>query len=221
MQRQALVAGILTISLVAVPSASAQWMGYGWGAPGWNSTTSGTEAAALGMSQVIQSRGQYQIDSAQAAQMRAKAQAEQSDADLRSAQDYFDMKRVNEQYRKEQYASRYHPTQAALARMATDQLPPRMSISSLDPSTGQIHWPELLTNSMFDQDRATIEKLYAERAKSGGGLGTENHLELDRATKEMLDKLKTQIRNIDTGDYLVCRRFIESLSFESRFPAKG
>lgn len=221
MQKSFLLTAVVAGICAGAPSAHAQWWGYGWGSPGWNSTTSGTEAAALGMSQVIQSRGQYQIDTAQAADIRAKAQADQSDADLKSAQDYFDMKRVNQQYQQEQYAKRYHPTQAALARMATDQLPPRMTLSKLDPSTGEIHWPELLMNPMFDQDRAAINKLFAERAKNGGGLGTNNHLELDRATKKMLDELKTQIRNVDTGDYLVCRQFIESLSFESRFPPNG
>ncbi|MFO0947144.1 MAG: hypothetical protein U1D30_14570 [Planctomycetota bacterium] len=199
-------------------NAQAQFGGWGgWGYPGYASATSGTQAAGVGISEVIRARGQYAKDIGQARILDAQAQSAESDARLQHVQDYFAMRKVNQDYMKQQEAERYHPTSQVLHRIATDQLPPRLANSKLDPNTGKITWPELLTTPEFASDREKLEALFSDRALSGGGLGTENHIMIEREAKNMLEKLKSHIQDVDAGDYLTCRNFIESLSFESRF----
>lgn len=207
---------------VLLPSSGAQaqwgWGGYGYG-PAWGAATSSTQAAGIGISEVIRAKGQYALDITQAQQQEAQAQAAMSDARLQHTQDYFEMRRVNQQYRDEQAARRPRPTAESLARNASDQLPPRMSLANLDPSTGKINWPQLLTTPDFSATREPLDQLFAERATAKQtGLGTQNHASIERATRAMLNALRPKIREMDTGDYLVCRNFIESLGFEARFP---
>lgn len=211
---------LLGFGMVLVTASSAQAQFGGWGGfayPGYASATSGTQAAGVGISEVIRARGQYAQDIGQARILDAQATAAESDAKLRHVQDYFAMRKVNQDYMKQQEAERYHPTSQALHRFATDQLPPRPTNRQLDPSTGKITWPELLNAPEYSEDRQKLDALFSDRALSGGGLGTQNHVMIEKQAKDMLDKLKSHIRDMDTGDYLACRNFIESLSFESRF----
>jgi hypothetical protein len=44
-------------------------------------------------------------------------------------------------------------------------------------------------------------------------------IKADHVTQLMLDRLRQRIYDLPAFDYLIARRFVESLAYEARFPA--
>ena len=109
-------------------------------------------------------------------------------------------------------------TEADFIRYAQIGKPRRLTPSELDSITGQIVWPVALQAAEFTSVRDEVSKLYAKRA-ANGTLGLDECLKADQVTQVMLDKLRQRIYDLPAFDYLIARRFLESLAYEARFPA--
>ncbi|MFN0055610.1 MAG: hypothetical protein ACKV0T_25970 [Planctomycetales bacterium] len=84
----------------------------------------------------------------------------------------------------------------------------------LDPRTGKVAWPKLLTGSDYGQERRLIEQWLAERAAAP----TERRSPKAprEAVEAMLTTLRGQIRDLPTNDYIAARKFLESLAASLR-----
>jgi hypothetical protein len=211
---------VLTMAWLLVASAaSAQWGPYygfgGWGGGmGAGSTPMGSYLS--GMAQTIRAQGQYNVMSSQAAINLEQAQSMDIDNQLKWTNTYFEMRRVNDAYAKAKQTPRL--SSETLAQMARDAAPARLPSNDLDAVTGQIAWPAVLQNTMFDDDRENLERLFTDRAVMHGAIGTETHGLIRNAVDAMLAKLKDHIRDFDTRNYLEARSFLISLGNESNYP---
>lgn len=85
--------------------------------------------------------------------------------------------------------------------------------------TGQIYWPLLFQNPNYQSYRQQLEKLFVERESSHGGIGYDNYVQIQQASKALLAELNKNIGKYSPDDFIRMKNFVESLAFESTLPA--
>ena len=103
--------------------------------------------------------------------------------------------------------------------MAKMGLPPRLGSTQLDPVTGHIEYPMVLKSPQFAPYREELDKLFSDRASSGGSMQYEQYQQIQRTVSKFIDALKTNVSRYPAGDYGRARTFLDSLGNEPRFPA--
>jgi hypothetical protein len=167
-----------------------------------------------GASDVIRSAGMANVMNAEAAIRTEKARSIYLDNRLKGTKTYFEMKRVNREYRDSTKAPR--PTSEQLFRLAKDATPQSLSPDELDPVTGQINWPEILTTEGFDRDRETLEQLYADRAQASGRINLDQYNLIRQAISDMQIKLKRQVKDMPPQVFSSANAFLKRLEHEGR-----
>ncbi|TVS18642.1 MAG: hypothetical protein EA424_10445 [Planctomycetaceae bacterium] len=124
---------------------------------------------------------------------------------------YFDRRRINREARQADRRPQASPDD--LARFARARAPSRLSVSELDPFTGQIVWPSILQQEIYAEYREGLESLFAERAISGH-LDMQQRTDIRQLTNEMQQTLKSRIRDYPPQEYMQTRTFIEGLGAE-------
>ena len=110
-------------------------------------------------------------------------------------------------------------THEQMIRMAKMGLPPRLGSTQLDPVTGHIEYPLALTSKQFAPYRSDLDKLFAERASSGGSMQYEQYQQIQQTVSKFIDVLKENVDNYSASDYGRARTFLDSIANEARFPA--
>jgi hypothetical protein len=169
-----------------------------------------------GIAKIIRSVGDYNLQSSQALLNLSEVQRREMENWRLFTTTYFELRRLNREYRAMERGGQ--PTQAELVHIAQMGKPRRLTPSELDTISGQIAWPIVLQAVEFAPYRDQLNQLFAQRASSGV-LGLDQYLNADRVTTSMLDVLRRHIFDVPPVDYMAARRFLESLSYESRFPA--
>jgi hypothetical protein len=213
------LAAAVTVGMVALiwPAASpAQWGGgFGFNRGGYASTAG--QAASYGMSEMMRAQGYQNLENSQAAKNWQEAKTLEMQNRMRWTETYFEMRKTN----REATAAENGPpvTHEQAIRIAKMGLPPRLGSTQLDPVTGHIEYPMVLTAAVFAPYRDELNKLFAERASSGGSLQFEQHQQIQRTVSKFIDVLKENVNNYSAGDYGRARTFLDSIANESRFPA--
>ena len=189
---------------------------YGGGYPTYYRSSTAAEGAMRGMADVVRSRGQANLSNSAAAINYSHARRNEIDNRQQATETYFDMRRMNKAYRDSERKPK--PSMEDLVRYAQAGKPKRLSPSELNPVTGTIRWPILLRSDEFTDSRAELEKAFAERA-AHGVVGTDDYMKIKKTTGAMLADLKKQIRKAVPDQYMVAKRFLESLAFEAGLPA--
>ncbi len=201
-------------------SASAQWGGWGWGMGGGMgggyASTAG-QAAAYGLSDVIRSEGYANLQNSEAAKNWEDAKTKEIDNRQKWTNTYFDMRRTNKEARQAENGPSVTHDQAI--RFAKAAAPPRLTSAQLDPVTGHIEYPLLLTDKDYDPYRTDLDKLFSDRASSGGSLQYEEFEKIRGTVSKFIDALKTNVSRYPAGDYGRARTFLDSLANEPRYPA--
>lgn len=207
----------LALTLVAFPAtARAQWGGWGWGMGGGYASTAG-QAAAYGLSDVIRSEGYANLQNSEAAKNWEDAKTKEIDNRQKWTNTYFDMRRTNKESRRAEDGPAVTRDQAI--RFAKAAAPPRLTSSQLDPVTGHIEYPLVLTEKDYDPYRRDLDKLFSDRATSGGSVQYEDFQRIQGTVSKFIDALKTNVSRYPAGDYGRARTFLDSLANEPRFPA--
>ena len=224
---------LLCASLLAAPIAHAQFPGgyvvggvgampyyggFGFGFNNWGagSTVAGSYLAGLG--EAIRAEGEYNLNTSAAAINLAEAQRREIENRKLWTNTYFEMRRINEAYR---HPPRPQVPAETWARLARDAAPDRVPNHMLDPVNGAIIWPSALQGTEFTPERDVLEQMFSQRAMSHGAIGVEGHATIRKAVDAALAKLRAQIRQIDTRNYLEARNFLNSLRFEANFASAG
>ena len=84
--------------------------------------------------------------------------------------------------------------------------------------TGEIHWPLLLTVQTLSPQRVELEKAFADRAYHGV-MEAEIFLRVLQVTDDLISSLKSQVHSLPADQYVVAKRFLESLAYEAGQPA--
>lgn len=186
----------------------------GWGG-GWGGGGGGTIAGSYlqGLGSAIQAQGQYNLMTAQGAVYAEQARSADIDNRMKATETYFQMRQVNRAAREAERGPR--PTQEDWVRFAKQREPKPLTTSELDPISGSIEWPQLLQAEVYAPYREELDKLFAERSAVGGSIGTTNFEQINNTANAMLKELKKHIRDYSPSTYMVARRFIEGLGFES------
>jgi len=186
------------------------WGGYGgnWGA---GSTAAGS--AAVGMGDLVRSQGMYNQMTAQAMISAEQARTLDLDNKMKSTQTYFEMRRINQEARLAE--AQRNRAQAENSRyVAHVSKKPTLTVSQLDPVTGDIHWPASLLQESFTADRTAVQDVFARRAQHR--IGTSAYLELRPVIDRMQATLNDQVKVLPPQDFVDSRRFLNMLLEESR-----
>ena len=193
-----------------------------WGASGpvlaqviYNNASTAAEGYSRGLGNVISAKGDYNLNTSQAAINMTQAQSNEIQNRQQWTNAYFDMRKVNRANRAEERGRQ--PTMEDAVRYAQMGKPKRLSPSEMDNITGKITWPKLLRIDQFEDQRAKLDELFEKRARYG--ITFEDQMALREATNDMVAELKTKIRDLPPYDYANAKRFLESLAYEGQLPA--
>lgn len=197
---------VLTVlgALLAALPLHAQW---GWGG-GYHSSTA-AEGAQRGFADVVRSAGAANLMNSEAMVNVEDARSKYIDNRLQATKTYFEMKRYNKDYRDANKKPR--PTSEQLFRLAKDATPAALSPAELDPVSGAIAWPEVLTTDVYEASRGNLEALYADRANAGGKVSMEQYQEIRKNIREMQAELKGQINDIPPQVFSGANAFLKRL----------
>ena len=208
---------VLAIALLAwMPAATAPaQMGFGFNRGGYASTAG--QGAAYGMSEVLRAQGANNLENSQAAKGWEEAKTLEIQNRMRWTETYFEMRKTNRSAR----AAEAGPpvTQEQAIHMAKMSAPPRLGSTQLDPVTGHIEYPLVLNDRVFAPYREELDKLFADRASSGGSMQYEQYKDIQQTILKFIGVLKQHVNDYAAGDYGKARTFLDSMANELRFPS--
>jgi hypothetical protein len=187
--------------------------GGGWGNNCWGSGGTVAGSAATGMSNLVRARGEANLMNSAAAINLQAARRTDMENNWIQAQGYFEGRLMNNAYRAQLASPR--ATEADLIRYSKESLPKPLSPSELDPVTGDIAWPDLLTEKTYQADRTRLEQMFAYRAKQGQ-LTREQRTAMEQTTQRLQTTLKKNIKSYAPQEYVQAKKFLEQLAFASR-----
>jgi hypothetical protein len=196
-------------------NASAQWGGFGYNRGGYASTAG--QAAAYGMSEMMRAQGYENLQNSEAAKNWEDAKTLEIQNRQRWTETYFDMRKENRDARSAEAGPRV--TQEQAIRMARMAAPPRLGSTQLDPVTGHIEYPMILTDDGFKPYRDRLDPLFARRAASGGSIQYSDYQAIQTTVSQFVDALKQRVKEYAAGDYGKARTFLDSLAREATQPA--
>jgi len=212
-----LIGGItLALALLQGSVASAQWGGYGvfgYGGGFGGGTLEGNYLQ--GMSQVMRSAGEYNLNTAQAGISYEEARSKYLDNQRKWSQNYHQMKEEQQRLAIQQREYNKQTNEARAAALAAK--PPTyhgLGRNSLDPLTGRINWPEALRGSQFDAQRKQIDEMFELRAKTSQAAGTGD--KIHASVQEMQSRLRKEIEKIPASQYIAANKFLNALDYTAR-----
>ena len=212
---QSIVLGFVVLVAVSIPRSShgqRRYDDWGWGG-GYRHASTAAEGFQRGFADVVRSAGQYNLDTAQAANIGQDTVSKYLDNRMKGTDTYFQMREANRQYRRQLKTPPLSSEQ--LYRIAAEQAPKTLASSDLDPLTGDIAWPLVLQGDEYEDVRIKLDGLFALRAKEGSA----SHVfEIQQVANDALAQLKANIKNYPAPEYMKAKRFLESLSFSARAP---
>ena len=169
------------------------------------------------MSEMMRAQGYQNLENSQAAKNWQEAKTMEMQNRLRWTETYFEMRKTNREARAAEEGPAVTHEQAI--KMARAAMPPRLGSTQLDPVTGHIEYPLVLTASQFAPYREELDKLFADRASSGGSLQYEQFQKIQGTVSKFIEALKENVDQFPASDYGRARTFLDSIANESRFPA--
>jgi hypothetical protein len=195
--------------------ATAQFGGFGFNRGGYASTAA--QGADYGMSEMMRAQGYQNLQNSEAAKNWEDAKTLEIQNRLRWTETYFDMRKENRENRAEENGPPVTPEQAI--RMAKMAAPRRLRSTELDPVTGHIQYPLVLTDTVFKPYREELDPLFAHRAQTGGSLQYSDYQTIQNTITKFIDALKTRVTEYPAGEYGKARTFLDSLAREASMPA--
>ncbi len=194
--------------------AFGQW-GMGFNRGGYASTAE--QAAAYGMSEMMRAQGYQNLENSEAAKNWQQVKSMEYDNRKKWTETYFENRKMNREYRAAEEGPRV--TQEQAIRLAKMAAPPRLQSTELDPVTGHIQYPVVLTDKPFDPYREKLDSMFARRAATGGSMDYQEYSQIQGTVDEFLVALKSRASKYAAGEYGRARTFLESLAHELKFPA--
>jgi hypothetical protein len=186
--------------------------GYGYGMGGYGGGTV-YGSYLQGMSQVIRAQGQYNEQTSRATINYEEARTKYIDNRQKWTETYFAMREKNQAVQAEKFARQKYSPETIAAAARSNVVKP-LNSEALDPITGKVYWPQILTADEYAKPRVEIEHQFELRTSTGGG--TFDSVKLQEATQQMISTLKSNIHSLPTGDYIAARKFLDSLLASAR-----
>ena len=198
---------MLFVAMVCLAPVVAQAQYFGDSAQPFSSTLE--EGVQRGYADVVRSFGMANLLNSQAANQLEQARKAYIENRLRATQTYFEMRRYNAEARQ---AMRSTPlSMEQYVRLARESAPDQLTATQLDPLTGTISWPAPLRLPEYEALRQRIERLFQDRATGYIVYG-----EIQNVVNEFLEKLKLDLDKFPPNDYVIARKFLDSLAWAAR-----
>jgi hypothetical protein len=216
-----LVGSLAAVGLMAA-SAAGQYGGYVGSATqypygyGEEIATTPIQGIDYGVARIIRAEADWNLAASKAALNWTEVQRQEMQNYKDWTATYFEVRRMWREFRAAERGRQ--PTAADFVRYAQMGKPRRLTPSELDPISGQLGWPMLLRNADFAIYRMELDQVFADRA-ARGVIGGEQYLRANRLADSMLEALRRHIYEVPPGEYMLARRFLESVSYEVQVPA--
>ena len=218
-----LAAGIAGLSIATAqtdqpvaPPSGGNYYGGGYGGYGGYHASTAAEGRLRGMGDLTRSAGQANLSNSAAAIYYSIARRNQIDNRAALMDTYFQMRQANKSYRAAERGPR--ASMEDLVRYTQLGKPKPLSPGAVDPVSGAINWPILLRTESLAEDRAEVEAAFAKRA-SQSSLGTEDYMKIRQVTSQMASDLKKRIREVPSYEYMISKKFIDSLAYAAGTPS--
>lgn len=198
----------------AVAAAGAGGGGFGGAGMPPGSTAAGD--AARGYAAMTAAQGEANLRNSQAAINAQTATAMGMENRLRWTETFFEMRRINRAARALEDGPPVTMSQAI--RMAAEARPRRLTERELDPVTGDIVWPIVLTDALYRYQVGVIQDCFHKRADLGGAVTFEQSELLGSTIDDLVTQLKNNVAKYAGGKYGVARTFLDSLRLEYEMP---
>ncbi len=183
-----------------------------YGGSWWGGAYGGVGDIYRGMAAIINARANMLRAQSEALINIEEARSRYIDNRIKWAQFYLEWRRLGEQRRREYWAEKRAARDRYLA-MIRQREPERLTPSQLDPVTGHINWPVILTDPRFAEPRKKLEELFALRAYAGAT--PDFSRQVLKYVEQMRAELLTLIRDIPANEYMQARRFLDLLRRET------
>ena len=192
------------------PAVPAPSMTTGYGCYPYQTAVTPMGSAMNGMAHVISAQGNYNLATSAAAVNLTQARRNQIQNQMIRENTYFAMKQTNQAYKRAH--ERPHPTAEQLARIARDGAPKPLTAKEVNPVTGKINWPSVLTQGRFAEGRAKLEALSAKKAAQGS-LSFSDQMAARKTIESMFASLNEQIRELPSSDWISGHKFLRSMIY--------
>lgn len=187
--------------------------------PGYPPPSYGAPSYGMsGMTNPSAARGEYNLYTAQAAQVMSQTRQQSIENHNFAVQSMQQNVMAGQQFQDYERSRTSKPLTGEEAhRLALQLEPGRLSSAQIDRSANIIHWPPILRDKQFSETRYKIDQLYHQRTPANSGEASDNYGQIERACDAMQSKLHDQIDQMPAESYMVCYHFIKSLAYEARF----
>jgi hypothetical protein len=211
---------LLKLSMISLPillgaawcvSNANDFFGGDYGYPVDDRASTAAEGYARGLSDVIRSQGAANLLNSQAAINATEAEKKSIENREQWTSTYFQMRKENREAR----AAESGPRSSAedLVRYAQMGKPKILGSNELDKVSGKIFWPIALTTDEYSDSRKQLDDIFARRAKYGD-ISMGELMNVVNITNQMIEQLKSQIKNIPGMEYSKAKAFLVSLAYE-------
>jgi hypothetical protein len=153
----------------------------------YNSASTAAEGYANGVSNIIQSRGQKNLNDSQARINNQDAYSKALDNSTKSVNTFWEQKDIYAQRQQQKFAEYQRQRQAYLAAHGLNSFTPE----EFDRATGTVTWLKVLEQQQYDQYRLVLDKLLKQRAYAGA-LTSDEYMQATAANKEWRAMLAKQ-----------------------------
>lgn len=203
---------LLTIGMTAVPQTLSADHPSGLRRPNmvYHHASTAAEGYLRGLADLTSAEGEAATNRAYAAYVAELARAQAIDNRQAAVTGYWNLRELNRQ-------QRFGTSKARSVTLPVKTLPQRPTPEQFDADFLVVHWPAALRSEEFATERAAFERALAWRTRYNYGPGSDAHATAKWASERMLATLRGQINKLPPMEYIACRRFVESLGWETRF----
>ena len=133
----------------------------------YNTSSTAEEGAQRGLGSVISSQGQRNLDNSQAAINMTDARSNQIDNQVKSVNAYWEKKGIYQEHVEEVNKEIEAKRERYVARRGSLDL----STDEFDRTTGQINWPKILQQTVYDPYRTKLDTAFHDRSYNGALTG--------------------------------------------------
>ena len=169
-----------------------------------------------GEADLTRATGEAALNTSKAGINVQTASSMELDNRLKYCETFHEMRRVNRANRAIEWGPR--PTMEQIVKMARMNLPKRLSSIELDPVTGEISWPVVLMDLIYEPHTQEIQNRFVERAMGADIIGYQQVSAIESNFAKLKEFLRDNIDKYAAGRYGQARSFLDSLAREYEMP---
>ncbi len=189
----------------------------GFGMGGYGMAGTPQSAAEFGMASMIAASGYANLQNSMAAQNYLAARSQDFSNRIQWTNAYYQMRQAHRAY----IADHTRLSMDEITKIAHDAAPKRLDAEQLDPTTGKIYWPIILQDPKYIEVCDELDNLFKSRATISGFIGAESYRDINKSCDRLMGLLKSNINEYNPNDFEQAKHFVDSLRYESKFPASG